>query len=150
MREEEFMEIVKRQVAEQPATLGKLFKFISTNWDEMVETQRLERHSAHIHALGEMLDNLWASHINARSQPRLFNNIECCTLLEAMWATDPACTGGSPARRELLAHIANSMRVFGWKPDDDFIKGIRKKSELLKNLYTNFPEHRIRVRKVSA
>lgn len=148
MHENEFMKMVERQVAEQPDTLGKLFKFVADHWNTMVEAQRNERESTHRHALQEMLDNLWAISIHNKREVRLFTNLECCTILEAVDAVNPTCEGHSNASRELLDHLAKSFRALGWTPDCEFIKNIRQKSKLVSNLYMNFPEHRIRTRRV--
>lgn len=131
---------VQEYINRDPSILGDLFKLVSDNWNLMVEAQRKERSSQHLFALGEMLDNLWAIAIHKKKNPRLFSNVECCTILEAIDAVDPDCIGGSPARKELLLHVAKSMKALGWHPDDDFITKIRKKRNLLNNLYKNFGE----------
>lgn len=140
MLEKEFMKIVEREVSQRPRMLGVLFKYISDNWNKMVDTQRNERESSHLHALGMMLDNLWALHMHGKKNPRLFSNMECCTILDAVDAVDPECTGGSPARRDLLRLLADSFRALDWTPECSFIKHVRNKSELVGNLYKNFPK----------
>lgn len=139
-QKEEFLQKVQKQIDSDASILGDLFKLVSDNWNKMVEAQRNERESTHLRALGEMLDNLWSLTVYKRKVPSLLTNMECCTILEALDAVDPSCTGGSEARKQLFAHIANSCRALGWKPDDTFIKDIRGKSELLTNLYKNFKE----------
>lgn len=138
-RKEELLKKVQDFIHEDPSILGNLFKLVSDNWDRMVEAQRNERESAHLCALEEMLDNLSSVHLYGKRSPRLFTNLECCTLLEAIDATNRKGIGGSPMRKKLLAHAAKSMRALGWQPDDDFIVNIRKKQQLLENLYRNFP-----------
>lgn len=140
MGEKEFLEVVEREVKQNPRLLGQLFKLVSDQWNAMVEAQRNERESTHRQALAEMLNNLWALTLYKKKNPRLFTNFECCTILDAVDAVDPKCGGGSSAMNELLAHLAASFRALGWTPECDFIRDIRKKSEMVKNLYRNFPE----------
>lgn len=137
-RKEELLQEVNEFIQENPSILGDLFKIVSDNWNRMVEAQRNERESTHLYALGEMLDNTWALHLSKKEKARLFTNMECCTLLEAVDAVDPKCIGRSPIRKELLTHLTKSIQALGWKPDDDFIVNIRNKKELLENLYNSF------------
>ena len=140
MQKKELLELVKREVAVQPHLLGELLKLVADHWGDMVEAQRKERESSHRHALRQMLDNLWSLHLHKRKNPRLFTNMECCTILEAVDAVYPTGKGGCPAETELLDHLAKSFRALGWSPDSTFIKDTMGKAELVRALYENFPE----------
>jgi len=137
-RDEKFIKEVKEYIAENPKVLGKLFKIVSDNWNAMVEAQRNERKSEHLNALGQMVDNLYYAKIYRKKNPKLFSSAECCTLLDAINATDPLCEGGGDIRNAVNALFAKSCRALGWKPSDGFIKDVKDRSELLTNLYKNY------------
>lgn len=123
-----------------PRCLSLMLRVVSDNWNKMVDTQNRERESSHLNALSNMLDNLWALHLSdKRKKPRLFSNLECCTLLDAMDAVMPDGIGKSTAHREIARHFADSCRALKFTPECDFIKKIRGRSELLRNIYHNHP-----------
>ena len=138
---QKLLEMIEDEVNANPKLLGEIFKYISQKWELMVETQRNERESSHRYALREMVLNTWSFCISGKKSPKLFSNLECCTLLEAADAIYVNGNPGaaSPAERELLQHLSDSISALGWKPEEDFIRHIRKKEAFLKGLYENFP-----------
>lgn len=137
MQKENLLKMLKEYIKYDTSILPDLLQTISESWDELERARNQQRNSDHRHALQEMLDNLWSIHLYRKKKPRLFTNLECCTLLEAIDAVIPSCVGGSDAQRQLLAHVAASAKALGWTPEDEFISKIRNKSQLLANLYRN-------------
>lgn len=139
MNKDEVLKDVSELIADNPESLADLFKLVSDNFYRMQKAQAERRESKHRYALQEMLDNTWSLAMYKKKAPRLFTNLECCTLLEACDAIVPDGKGGSNAQSELLAHLAKSCRALGWKPTDKFITEIRHKKSFLSNLYKSNP-----------
>ncbi len=143
MHEVQFMEIVERQIAEQPATLGKLFKVISDKWNDMVEAQSNERESKHLMTIHGMMDTVYFRHIHGKKNPKLFSNAETCSIMDAIDALYPTgfnSNSTSPAVRDVLSLFVESCRALGWKPDDSFIVSTRHFGKQLRMLYDQYDE----------
>ncbi len=140
MDKDQLLNLVEREVSQQPLLIGDLLILIGNNWNNAITEQRELRDSKHLHFLSEMLDNVWSMSLYKKPNARLFSNFECCTILDACDAVMPKAIGGSDSKKRLLRHLAESCRALGWRPDDNFIKDIRGKQEWLQNLYNNHPE----------
>ena len=138
MNKQEFLKLVDNYTDRDESTLGDLLNIVTTKFNRMVEREKNRRDSAHLKALHCLLDEVTCDKILDKTNPELFGNMACCSLLDAISEVYPTAKGSSICGKALLKHYAKSVHALGWKPNDYFIKDVRGKEEWLRRLYSAY------------
>ena len=138
MNKQEFIKFVDDYTEVNESVLGDILNIVTAKFNRMVQREKDRRDSAHLKAAFDMIGHIYYMLLYEKKNPKLFDNMTCCSLLDAMSEVYPNIVGGSVAGKKLLEHYAKSARALGWEPEDSFIRDIRGKSEWLRKLYEKY------------